>query len=215
VQRFAARFGKRIAVLHSALSDGERFDEWHRIHNGEADVVVGPRSALFAPVKNLGLIIVDEEHEPSYKQNETPRYHARDVAVVRGVMENCAVVLGTATPSLESWSNVQTGKYNCATISKRVLDRPMPDVYIIDMRIETSGTGHAQIFSTPLLDAIKERLDRGEQAILFLNRRGYSNSLQKSDVIMASISKGANVLRSITSTLNPSASTLLAASIDF
>ena len=178
VQRFAARFGKRIAVLHSALSDGERFDEWHRIRNGEADVVVGPRSALFAPVRNLGLIVVDEEHEPSYKQDETPRYHARDVAVVRGVMEKCVVVLGTATPSMESWNNVQSEKYNCATLSKRVSDRPMPDVYIIDMRIENSGTGHAQIFSTPLLDAIKERLDRGEQTILFLNRRGYSNSLQ-------------------------------------
>ena len=178
VQRFAARFGKRIAVLHSALSDGERFDEWHRIRSGEADVVVGPRSALFAPVRNPGLIVVDEEHEPSYKQDETPRYHARDVAVVRGFQENCAVVLGTATPSLESWNNAQKGKYNLASLTRRVSNRPMPDVYIIDMRIENSGSGHAQIFSTPLLDAIKERLNRGEQTILFLNRRGYSNSLQ-------------------------------------
>lgn len=178
VQRFVARFGKRIAVLHSALGDGERFDEWHRIRSGEADVIVGPRSALFAPVKNLGLIVVDEEHEPSYKQDESPRYHARDVAVVRGVLESCAVVLGTATPSMESWHNVQTGKYKLAVLAKRVADRPMPDVYIIDMRMESSGSGHAQIFSTALLDAVKERLDRGEQTILFLNRRGYSNSLQ-------------------------------------
>jgi len=178
VQRFAARFGKRIAVLHSALSEGERFDEWHRIRSGKADVVIGPRSALFAPVKKPGLIVVDEEHEPSYKQDETPRYHARDVAVVRGIMECCVVVLGTATPSMESWNNVQIGKYNHVALTKRVADRPMPDVYIVDMRIEAASAQHAQIFSAPLMDAIKSRLERGEQTILFLNRRGFSNSLQ-------------------------------------
>ena len=178
VQRFAARFGKRIAVLHSALSDGERFDEWHRIRSGRADVVIGPRSALFAPVKNLGLIVVDEEHEPSYKQDETPRYHARDVAVMRGVTEGCVVVLGTATPSMESWHNAQRGKYNYAAITKRVANRPMPDVYIVDMRMEAAAPQHAQIFSAPPMEAIKLRLERGEQTILFLNRRGYSNSLQ-------------------------------------
>ncbi|MFO7936807.1 MAG: primosomal protein N' [Kiritimatiellia bacterium] len=178
VHRFAARFGRRIAVLHSALSDGERFDEWHRIRSGEADVVIGPRSALFAPVRNPGLIVVDEEHEPSYKQDEAPRYHARDVAIVRAAQENCVVVLGTATPSLESWNNAQRGKYKLVSLTKRVSDRPMPDVHIIDMRIENTDSGHAQIFSTPLLDAVRERLERGEQTILFLNRRGYSNSLQ-------------------------------------
>lgn len=172
VQRFAARFGHRIAVLHSALSEGERFDEWHRIRNGEAQVVVGPRSALFAPVQNLGIIIVDEEHEPSYKQDETPRYHARDVAVMRGHMEPCVVVLGTATPSMETWLNVQKGKYAVAHLTCRVANRPMPAVHVIDMRLS-----QAKLFSTELLDAIHLRLERGEQTILFLNRRGHSNSL--------------------------------------
>jgi primosomal protein N' (replication factor Y) len=172
VQRFAARFGHRIAVLHSALSEGERFDEWHRIRKGEAQVVVGPRSALFAPVQNLGIIIVDEEHEPSYKQDETPRYHARDVAVMRGHMEPCVVVLGTATPSMETWLNVQKGKYAVAHLTCRVANRPMPAVHVVDMRL-----GKAKLFSTELLDAIHLRLSRGEQTILFLNRRGHSNSL--------------------------------------
>ena len=177
VQRFASRFGSRIAVLHSALSDGERFDEWHRIRTGEAVVVVGPRSAVFAPVKNLGLIVVDEEHEPSYKQDETPRYHARDVAVMRGLFEKCAVVLGTATPAMETWLNVEKGKYGVAKLTKRVSNRPMPRVYVVDMRIETARAGHVQIFSDVLLEAIKLRLERGEQSILFLNRRGYANAL--------------------------------------
>ena len=177
VQRFAARFGARIAVLHSALSDGERFDEWHRIRTGEAVVVVGPRSAVFAPVKNLGLIVVDEEHEPSYKQDETPRYNARDVAVMRGYLERCAVVLGSATPAMETWLNVDKGKYDIARLTKRVEGRPMPRVHVVDMRLEAASTGHVQIFSGALLEALKLRLERGEQSILFLNRRGYANSL--------------------------------------
>jgi primosomal protein N' (replication factor Y) len=172
VQRFASRFGQRIAVLHSALSEGERFDEWHRIRKGEATVVVGPRSALFAPVRNLGIIIVDEEHEPSYKQDETPRYHARDVAVMRAYFERCVVVLGTATPSMETWLNVQKGKYAVAHLTCRVANRPMPLVRVVDMRLSK-----AKLFSTELLDAIHLRLERGEQTILFLNRRGHSNSL--------------------------------------
>jgi primosomal protein N' (replication factor Y) len=177
VQRFASRFGARIAVLHSALSDGERYDEWHRIRNGEAAVVVGPRSAVFAPVQNLGLIVVDEEHEPSYKQDEAPRYNARDVAVMRGWMERCAVVLGSATPAMESWLNVEKGKYVAAHLTQRVAGRPMPCVHIVDMRVETAKTGHVQIFSDVLLEALKLRLERGEQSILFLNRRGYATSL--------------------------------------
>jgi primosomal protein N' (replication factor Y) len=177
VQRFAARFGNRIAVLHSALGEGERFDEWHRIRTGEAVVVVGPRSAVFAPVKQLGLIVVDEEHEPSYKQDEAPRYNARDVAVMRGHLEACAVVLGTATPAMETWLNVQKGKYAVAYLTKRVSDRPMPRVHVVDMRIETAQAGHVQIFSGVLLEALKLRLERGEQSILFLNRRGYANAL--------------------------------------
>lgn len=178
VQRFAARFGERIAVLHSALSDGERFDEWHRIRSGAARVVIGPRSALFAPVKRLGLIVVDEEHEPSYKQDEAPRYGARDVAVMRGALEGCAVVLGSATPSLESWHNALSGKYQLARIEKRVEGRAMPHVKVVDMRQESAAAGHAQIFSEQLLEALKLRLERGEQSILFLNRRGYATSLQ-------------------------------------
>ena len=178
VQRFAARFGENIAVLHSALSDGERFDEWRRIRDGKARVVVGPRSAVFAPVEKLGLIVVDEEHEPSYKQDETPRYNARDVAVMRAHLEHCAIVLGSATPALESWKNVQTGKYVLARLTRRAAeDAVMPLVHIVDMRREIGDSGQVRLFSQALLDAIRQRLDRGEQTLLFLNRRGYSTSL--------------------------------------
>ena len=178
VQRFASRFGDRIAVLHSALSDGERFDEWQRIRSGKARVVVGPRSAVFAPVEKLGLIVVDEEHEPSYKQDESPRYNARDVAVMRAHLEHCAIVLGSATPALESWKNAKTGKYSLARITRRAAeDSVMPLVHIVDMRRETAESGQPRLFSKELLDAIRQRLDRGEQTLLFLNRRGYSTSL--------------------------------------
>jgi len=177
VQRFTARFGSQVAVLHSALGDGERYDEWHRIRKGEARIVVGPRSAVFAPVHPLGLIVVDEEHEPSYKQDEAPRYHARDVAAVRAFLENGVAVFGTATPALETWANVTKGKYLLAALRKRVDDRPLPRVHIVDMRVETQKTGHVQVFSQALIDAVKLRLERGEQTILFLNRRGFSSSL--------------------------------------
>ncbi len=174
VQRFASRFGDRIAVLHSALSDGERYDEWHRICNGAARVVIGPRSAVFAPVRELGLIVVDEEHEPSYKQDEAPRYHARDVAVLRGSIEGARVVLGSATPSLESWANAQSGKYALAAMTRRAGRGTMPCVKIVD----TGGeAGHGRIFSRELLEEIGLRLDCGEQTILFLNRRGWSRSV--------------------------------------
>lgn len=174
VRRFASRFGEKVAVLHSALSDGERFDEWHRIRKGEARVVVGPRSAVFAPVRNLGLIVVDEEHDGSYKQEESPRYHARDVAVMRGKYDNCKVVLGSATPSIESWHNAQIGKYRLAKLPGRVEGRAMPNVTLVDMAKAKSTTGFAGIFSSELLDAIAKRLARNEQTILFLNRRGYA-----------------------------------------
>ncbi len=174
VQRFASRFGESIAVLHSALSDGERYDEWHRIRSGEARVVIGPRSAVFAPLKNLGLLIVDEEHETSYKQDETPRYHARDVAVMRAKIEGARVLLGSATPSLESWVNAKSGKYALAVMSKRAGAGTMPNVLVVDM----SGSESAgQIFSKQLLEAISLRIERREQVILFLNRRGYSRSV--------------------------------------
>ena len=178
VRRFAGRFGNKVAVLHSALSDGERYDEWHRIRTGEARVVVGPRSAVFAPVRDLGLIVVDEEHDTIYKQDETPRYNARDVAVMRSVYEKCKVVLGSATPSLESWHNVRLGKYVLASMAERVAGHPMPLVHIVDMEAETATREAAPIFSKSLLDAISERNNRGEQTILFLNRRGYSRVLE-------------------------------------
>ncbi len=177
VERFVSRFGDQIAVLHSHLSDGERHDEWHRIQEGKARVVVGARSAVFAPVVNLGLIVVDEEHEPSYKQEEVPRYNARDVAVVRGMMTDCVVVLGSATPALESWYNVQLGKYALATLAHRVDHRSMPTMRVIDMRAEMEKTGKPVVFSRILIDAIQQRLNKAEQVILFLNRRGYSTSL--------------------------------------
>ena len=181
VRRFAGRFGDQVAVLHSALSDGERYDEWHRIRTGEARVVVGPRSAVFAPVRNLGLIVVDEEHDPSYKQDETPRYHARDVAVVRARIEGAIAVLGSATPSLESWKNALDGKYALASVPNRVAGRSLPAVHLVNMDQEAEKTGHAPIFSSFLLDAIHHRLERGEQTILFLNRRGYSRVLECPD----------------------------------
>lgn len=174
VRRFAGRFGGQVAVLHSALSDGERYDEWHRIRTGDARVVVGPRSAVFAPVRNLGLIVVDEEHDMSYKQDETPRYNARDVAVMRGAFERCTVVLGSATPSLETWHNVQCGKYRLASMASRVAGHPMPVVHLVNLEEECETYASAPIFSKFLLDAIAERIRRGEQTILFLNRRGYS-----------------------------------------
>ena len=170
VGRFASRFGDRVAVLHSALSDGERYDEWHRIRAGAARVVVGPRSAVWAPVRDLGLIVVDEEHETSYKQDEMPRYHARDVAVLRGAVEGAKVVLGSATPSLESWMNVKRGKYALAEMKCRAGAGRLPNIRLVEMQ-------GGEIFSHDLLDAIRLRLERHEQAILFLNRRGYSRSM--------------------------------------
>ncbi len=178
VDRFRSRFGDCVAVLHSSLSDGERHDEWHRIRNGEAQIAIGARSALFSPIENPGLIVVDEEHEPTYKQDESPRYNARDVAVMRGHLENCCVVLGSATPALESFSNVKGGRYKLAEMKLRVDDRSMPLMRIVDMRIEAEKEGRAHIFSSELVQAIYDRLNNREQVILFLNRRGFSSSLQ-------------------------------------
>lgn len=177
LERFCSRFGDRIAVLHSHLSDGERHDEWHRLRSGEARIAIGARSSLFAPVENLGLIVVDEEHEPSYKQSEEPRYHARDVAVMRGRLDTCTVVLGSATPAVESWNNARSGKYRLCKMPHRVDHRQMPHVRVIDMRIEAEKEGRMNILSRDLVEAITRRLNQAEQVILFLNRRGYSRSL--------------------------------------
>ncbi|MFZ1931960.1 MAG: primosomal protein N' [Candidatus Sulfotelmatobacter sp.] len=167
-------FGEEVAILHSALSDKERAQQWHRIQSGEASVVVGTRSAVFAPVSDLALIIVDEEHDSSYKQEETPRYHARDVAVVRAKMANAVVVLGSATPSLESYFNAKKNKYALVELPDRVEQRPLPEVEIIDMRQEFQETGQEQVISRKLAAEIKDRLDRKEQVMVLLNRRGYS-----------------------------------------
>ena len=171
--RFIGRFGERVAVLHSRLSNGERFDQWHRIQKGDADIVIGPRSAVFAPVKQLGLLIIDEEHSDSYKSDTAPRYHAREVAQKRAEIANCPLILGSATPSLESFFQAQQGNYKLLSLPSRVLDRKMPEVHIIDMRDELKK-GNRTIFSERLRDAIAKRLQKREQIILFLNRRGHS-----------------------------------------
>jgi primosomal protein N' (replication factor Y) (superfamily II helicase) len=173
--QFFARFGDRVAILHSAFTDSERSEQWRRIRSGAAGVVVGTRSGVFAPVRNLGLIVVDEEHDQSYKQEETPRYNGRDVAIVRAQAAGACVVLGSATPSLESRYNVQRGKYTLLELPGRIEDRPLPKVEIIDMREEFLETRKQATFSRRLLEAIGQRLDDGEQTMLLLNRRGFSS----------------------------------------
>jgi primosomal protein N' (replication factor Y) len=174
---FRATFGDRVAIQHSGLSDGERHDQWQRIRRGDLDVVVGTRSAVFAPVCSVGLIIVDEEHDGSYKQEESPRYHGRDVAIVRGRQAGALVVLGSATPSLESFHNAQNGRYVLISLERRVLDRPMAAVRIVDMREEYAASGPDVILSGPLCDALGDRLERREQSIVLLNRRGFATSV--------------------------------------
>ena len=183
VERFKARFSQGpqqtlVAVLHSHLSAGERHDEWHKIRQGRARIVIGARSAVFAPVEPLGLVVVDEEHEHSYKQEEAPRYNARDLAVVRGQQEGAAVVLGSATPCMESYHNVQRKKYGLLSLTERVDNIQMPIVRVIDMRSAARKDKVAGIFSPQLREAILQRLEKNEQVMLFLNRRGWSSSLQ-------------------------------------
>jgi len=172
--QLVAAFGDEVALLHSQLTPDERAEQWHRIRRGEARIVVGTRSAVFAPVVELGLIIVDEEHDGSYKQEETPRYHGRDVAVMRAKLNEAVVVLGSATPSLESWANAEKGRYARVEMRQRVMDRPLPGVELVDMRNEFKETGQEHIFSRKLLEETQATLDRGEQVIILLNRRGYS-----------------------------------------
>jgi len=176
VRAAKARFGSQVAVLHSELSAGERHDEWWRIRDGAARLVVGARSAVFAPVRGLGLLIVDEEHEAAYKQEDSPRYHARDVAVMRGKLEAALVVLGSATPSVESYANAIKGKYTRLELAERVLARQLPRVEIVDRR-EVLRSGGDPILTAPLVAALGACLDRREQALLLLNRRGYATSL--------------------------------------
>ena len=179
--RFKGRFAETpgsVAILHSAMSDGERFDEWHAIHRGKARIAIGPRSAVFAPVQNLGLIIVDEEHDSSYKQENSPRYHGRDLAVLRARLEGATIVLGSATPSLESLYNVQQGKYSMLRMDKRADGQRLPLTRVLDMRTEAKDKRNMGILSERLRMAIDERLNKGEQVILLLNRRGFARALQ-------------------------------------
>ncbi len=174
-RRLRAQFGDRVAIFHSSLTTGERFDEWSRLKRGEARVVIGTRSAVFAPVSNLGLIVVDEEHETSYRQHESPYYNGRDTAIVRAKKESAVVVLGSATPSLETYHNARTGKYNYLHLPNRIANRAMAQAEIIDMRSVFAEKGRATVFSEKLLKAIRETHARGEQSIILLNRRGYSS----------------------------------------
>ena len=169
VMRFKARFRDKIAVLHSRLSPAERLDAWRRIKNGDVDIVIGARSAIFAPFKNLGLIIVDEEHDQLYKQEDGVRYNARDMALVRGKFNNAVVILGSATPAIETYHNAKTGKYNYLTLPERIDKRPMPEAVVVDLRKDKTA-----LFSEKLINAIQDRLTKKEQTILFLNRRGFA-----------------------------------------
>ncbi|SJZ30953.1 primosomal protein N' [Selenihalanaerobacter shriftii] len=173
VERFKGRFGRQVAIYHSRLSNGERYDEWLRMKKGKAKVVVGARSAVFAPFNNLGLIIIDEEHETSYKQSSHPKYQTRDVATKRAELNEAMVILGTATPALETYYRVQEGEHEFANLSKRIDDKPLPPVEVIDMREELKADNRS-MFSKPLATAIEDRLAKNEQIILFLNRRGFS-----------------------------------------
>ena len=177
VATFRQALGERVAVQHSGLSNGERHDQWHRIRRGEVDVVVGTRSAVFAPLAALGLIVVDEEHDASYKQDESPRYHARDVAVVRGRQAGALVVLGSATPSMETYHNARAGRYVHVVMAARVHERPLAAVRVVDMRSEAAAEGPDVVLSRALRDALAETLARGEQALLLLNRRGFASAL--------------------------------------
>jgi len=172
--RFKERFGALVAVLHSGLSTGEKYDEWRKIRRGEVKVVVGARSAVFAPFSNIGLIILDEEHESTYKQDDSPRYHARDIAIWRSEYHNCPVILGSATPSLESYARAKKGNYGLLTLANRPKEQALPEVSVVDMR-EQLKNGNRSMFSLELAEAIQVRLDKQEQMVLFLNRRGHSS----------------------------------------
>ncbi|MCM3587134.1 primosomal protein N' [Mesobacillus maritimus] len=174
VKRFKQRFGDLVAVMHSGLSAGEKYDEWRKIQRREVKVVVGARSAIYAPFEKLGIIIIDEEHETSYKQEENPRYHARDVAIKRASTHRCPVVLGSATPSLESFARAQKGVYTLLNLPKRMNEQPLPTVEIVDMR-EELRSGNRSMFSESLFEKLQDRLAKGEQTVLFLNKRGHSS----------------------------------------
>jgi primosomal protein N' (replication factor Y) len=177
VSLFRSAFGERVAIQHSGLSDGERHDQWQRIRRGAIDVVVGTRSAVFAPLPDLGLVIVDEEHDGSYKQEESPRYNGRDVAIVRAQRAGALAVLGSATPSMETYHNAMSGKYERILLERRVMDRPLASVSVVDMREEYAAGGPDTILSRPLVEALHARFARREQALVLLNRRGFATAV--------------------------------------
>ena len=179
VERFAARYASQVAVLHSGLSDGERFDEWRRLASGQARIAIGARSAVFAPLPRLGMIIIDEEHDTSYKQEEMPRYNARDVAIVRAQQNGALAVLGSATPALETFHHAKTGKYQLLALPKRVEEKPLPRVTVIDQRLH--ATPAERVITTPLYQAIAARLEQQEQCLVLMNRRGFASYLQCRD----------------------------------
>lgn len=174
IERFVSRFGHRVAVIHSHLTPAKRFLEWKKIKDGKADIVVGARSAIFSPMSRLGLIIIDEEHETTYKQDDVPRYHARDVAEERSRINKCPLILGSATPSLESYFKAKNGDYKLIRLTKRIDDRLLPKVKIVDMRMELETRKQITIFSKVMLDAVDKAISAGKQVIIFLNRRGFS-----------------------------------------
>jgi primosomal protein N' (replication factor Y) len=174
IERFSSRFGDHVAIIHSRLTPAKKFLEWKKIKEGRANIVVGARSAIFAPVKKLGLIIIDEEHETSYKQDDVPRYHARDVAQERARLNNCPLILGSATPSLESYYKAKQGEYKLVRLTKRVDQRLLPKAKIVDMRMELAARRQVAVFSKVFLDAVANTLKAGKQAMIFLNRRGFS-----------------------------------------
>lgn len=173
-RRLRAVFGDEVAILHSNLSTGERFDEWRRLRSGAARIAIGTRSAVFAPLRNIGLVIVDEEHDSSYRQHESPFYHGRDAAIVRAHYANSVVVLGSATPALESFHNAHNGKYKYLTLPNRIGNRPLAQAELVDMREVFKAEGKDTIFSPALLEAIEETHSKKEQSIILLNRRGFS-----------------------------------------
>ncbi len=177
VERFKSRFGDRVAVFHSGMLESARFNEWKRIKDGEAKVVVGPRSAVFSPFKDLGLVVVDEEHEPSYKQEDVPRYHAREVAIERARMAGAPVILGSATPSLESYHRAMTGQYRLVELTQRIEEKKLPRVKLVDMRMEFETKVGQRVISAVMAEALRKDVQKKQQALIFLNRRGFSTSV--------------------------------------
>ena len=175
--RNAFQGNEDVLVWHSHLSAGERLDSWRKLSQGRARIVVGARSAVFAPVQQLGLVVVDEEHEPAFKQEDNPRYHARDIAVYRAKINDAICLLGSATPSMESLRNVQTGKYSLSKLTKRIDGRELPLIHLVDMRRESIDKKTPTTLSFQLIEALRQRFRNGEQSILFLNRRGFNTSV--------------------------------------